>query len=225
MFDFDVRANAGDAEAVRARLGGETFAITTLCLDVPVGQIPRGPALILSPEAGVAAAMAAMRRRGARAAIVVQNHRPVGVVTDRDILNACGDSQDLHVVAVGTIMSPCDEPLRETDTVADALRAMCARRSWHLPIVCRRGLFLGALDMADISLWLRDRMTLMSVDAAFAAARRQQLGRRAVALAQCAAAMRDPLVHTRRSSGPSAAAQLCRMLRDSSRQSRHSPRA
>lgn len=170
MFDFDVRENAGDPEAARARLGGEAFAISTLRLDVAVGEIPRGPALILSPEAGVAAAMSAMRRRGARAAIVVQNHRPAGVVTDRDILNACGDGEDLHVIAVGTIMSPCDEPLRDTDTVADALRAMCARRTWHLPIVCRRGLFLGALDIADVSLWLRDRMTLISVDAAFAGA-------------------------------------------------------
>jgi hypothetical protein len=45
---------------------------------------------------------------------------------------------------------------------------MCARRQWHLPIVCSRGLFLGALDIADISLWLRDRLTMISVDAAFA---------------------------------------------------------
>jgi hypothetical protein len=44
---------------------------------------------------------------------------------------------------------------------------MCAQRQWHLPIVCSRGLLLGALDIADISLWLRDRLTLLSVDAAF----------------------------------------------------------
>ena len=69
MFDFDVREHAGDAEAARARLVGEAFAISTLRLDVPVGEIPRGPALILSPETGVAAAMAAMRRRGAPADI------------------------------------------------------------------------------------------------------------------------------------------------------------
>ena len=52
-------------------------------------------------------------------------------------------------------------------TVGTALRSMCARRQWHLPIVCSRGLFLGALDIADISLWLRDRLTFLSVDAAF----------------------------------------------------------
>src|SRR6185312_2398516 len=54
--------------------------------------------------------------------------------------------------------------------VAAAMDAMCPRRQWHLPIVCARGLFLGALDITDLSVWLRDRMTLISVDAAFAGA-------------------------------------------------------
>lgn len=170
MFDFDVReiGDGRDGDVPRSRLMTEAFALSAVRMDVAIGDIPRGPALTVSPETGVAAAMAAMRRRGARAAVVIQNHRPVGVVTDRDILNACGDTDDLRVVTVGAIMTACDEPLADTDTVAAALRAMCARRTWHLPMVCRRGLFLGALDIGDLAIWLRDRMTLISVDAAFA---------------------------------------------------------
>jgi hypothetical protein len=34
--------------------------------------------------------------------------------------------------------------------------------------VCGRGLFVGALDVVDLSLWLRDRLTVLSVEAAFA---------------------------------------------------------
>jgi len=169
MFDFDVR-ETGDGELSPSGVMGEALGLSTIRLDARIGEIARAPSLSLSPETGVAAAMAAMRRRGARAAVVVQNHRPVGVVTDHDILNACGDTLDLRVLAVRAVMVPCDEPLRDTDTVAAALRAMCARRRWHLPIVCARGLSLGTLDIADLSLWLRDRMTLLSVNAAFAAA-------------------------------------------------------
>jgi hypothetical protein len=44
---------------------------------------------------------------------------------------------------------------------------MCAHRQWHLPIVCARGLFVGALDVADLVLWMRDRLTILSVEAAF----------------------------------------------------------
>jgi CBS domain-containing protein len=174
MFDFDV-LKISEAPEGEASTGGGTrddqtaFGLHTLRFDVRVTEIPRGPALTLSPEAGVASAIEAMRRRARGAAVVVQNHRPVGVVTDRDILTqACAEIDDLRAVPIGSLMLPCAELLRESDTVGTALRTMCARRQWHLPIVCNRGLFLGALDIADISLWLRDRLTLISVDAAFA---------------------------------------------------------
>jgi CBS domain-containing protein len=182
MFDFDVlkiseasdsddddgRGQAREQTREQARAAG-AIGLSTVQLDVSVAAIPRGPALTLSPEAAVATAIEAMRRRSRGAAVVVQNHRPVGVVTDRSILaQACGKLEDLGTVPIGAVMSPCAEPLREADTVGTALRSMCAQRQWHLPIVCNRGLFLGALDIADISLWLRDRLTLISVDAVFA---------------------------------------------------------
>jgi CBS domain-containing protein len=169
MFDFDVLKISEASEAdERPRGDGEAFGLTTVQLDVRVTDIPRGPALTLSPEAAVTTAIEAMRRRTRGAAVVVQNHRPVGVVTDRDILSQAGaELDDLRAVPIGAVMVPCTEPLREDDTVGSALRSMCAQGQWHLPIVCCRGLLLGALDIADISLWLRDRLTLLSVDAAF----------------------------------------------------------
>ena len=136
-------------------------------LDAGVTEIPRGPALTLSPETSIAATIDSMRRRRRGAAIVIRNHRPVGVVCDRDILaQACGDIDDLRAVPISAVMVPCIDPLREDDTVGTALRKMCGHRQWHLPIVCGRGLFLGALDIADLSLWLRDRLTVMTVEAA-----------------------------------------------------------
>jgi CBS domain-containing protein len=174
MFDFDVlkisEGSEGDDPAgTGMRDDRSVLGLHTLRLDVQVTEIPRGPALTLSPEAGLVSAIEAMRQRARGAAVVVQNHRPVGVVTDRDILiQAGGELGDLRAIPIGSVMLPCPDPLRETDTVGSALRSMCARRRWHLPIVCSRGLFLGALDIADISLWLRDRLTMISVDAAFA---------------------------------------------------------
>jgi CBS domain-containing protein len=170
MFDFDVLkiSEASDADE-DGRQGGIALGLDTVRLDVRITDIPRGPALTLSPEAAVTTAIQAMRRRTRGAAVVVQNHRPIGVVTDRDILTqACGELDDLRAIPIADVMLPCTEPLREGDTVGTALRSMCAQRQWHLPIVCSRGLFLGALDIADISLWLRDRLTMISVDAAFA---------------------------------------------------------
>lgn len=163
MFDFDVLdvSRPSDELAQRRR---DLFTVSTVRFDTRVTDIPRGPALTLAPETTVAAAIESLRRRARGAAVIVQNHRPIGVVTEHEILNADGERRGVPIAA---LMSPCLEPLCESDTVGMALRTMCARRQWHAPIVCSRGLFLGALDITDVSLWLRDRMMLMSVDAAF----------------------------------------------------------
>jgi CBS domain-containing protein len=164
MFDFDV-LEISEAPPDDAR---DVFGFDRVRLDTGVTEIPRGPALTLSPETSIAATIEAMRRRRRGSAIVVRNHRPIGVVCDRDILaQACGDIDDLRAVPISAVMVLCPDPLGEDDTVGTALRKMCAHRQWHLPIVCGRGLFVGALDIADLSLWLRDRLTLMTVEQAF----------------------------------------------------------
>jgi len=165
MFDFDVLKISD----VQSNDGGrEVFGFEMVRLDTGVTEIPRGPALTLPPETSIATAIEAMRQRRRGSAIVVRTQRPLGVVCDRDILaQACGDIDDLRAVPISAVMVPCAEPLREDDTVGAALRKMCAHRQWHLPIVCARGLLIGALDIADLSLWLRDRLTMLSVEAAF----------------------------------------------------------
>ena len=165
MFDFDVLkisdVQPGDGE-------GDVLGFKMLRLDQRVTEIPRGPALMLAPETSLATAIESMRRRRRGSAVVVRTQRPLGVVCDRDILaQACGDIDDLRAVPISSLMVPCAEPLYEDDSVGTALRKMCGHRQWHLPIVCGRGLFVGALDLVDLSLWLRDRLTLLSVEAAF----------------------------------------------------------
>lgn len=175
MFDFDIlqisdpdnEVNAEETQRDRAQRERTGVALDAVRLNAPVTDIPRGPALILSPEAAISTAVDSFRARRCGAAVVVQHHRPVGVVTDRDILShAFGEIQELRNVPLASVMALISRPLFEGDTVGTALRVMCAQRQWHLPIVCERGLFVGALNVADIMLWLRDRMTLSSVDAA-----------------------------------------------------------
>jgi len=164
MFDFDV-LKISEGEPAE---DGDVFGFNMVKMDARVTDIARGPALTLAPETSVATALEAMRQRRRGAAVVVRNHRPLGVVSDRNILSQDdGDINDLRMVSVAAVMTPISEPLRDSDSVGAALRIMCAHQQWHMPIVCSRGLFLGALDIADLSLWLRDRLTLLSVDAAF----------------------------------------------------------
>ena len=105
---------------------------------------------------------------GGGAAVVARQQRPLGIVTGRDLLGHSTHGADGREPSIVSVMTACLDPLRATDTVGTSLRRMCAARQWHLPIVCARGLLLGSIDIADLTLWLRDRMTLLSVDAALA---------------------------------------------------------
>jgi CBS domain-containing protein len=168
VYEFDVLA-ASEREGISRGDGSETSEAIRSAFDAFVTDIPRGPALTLAPETALGTAVEAMRARRRGSAIVLRNQRPVGVLTDRDILSRDGALYgDLRSVAVGTVMSLCPEPLRLRDTVATALKRMGAHRHWHLPIVCDRDLFLGALDATDICLWLGDSLTHVSVEAFFA---------------------------------------------------------
>jgi CBS domain-containing protein len=163
MFDFDVRGGDPDERRSEGLLG-----LGTVHLGAPVGDVPRGPALAIAPELSVGGAIEALRRARKGAAIVVREQRPLGVVTDRDLLAHADLDAEGRDVAVASVMTIGPEPLCATDTVGTSLRRMCAARQWHLPLVCSRGLLLGSIDIADLMIWLRDRMTMLSVDAALA---------------------------------------------------------
>jgi CBS domain-containing protein len=162
MFDFDVRG-IGDSDE---RSGGELLGFGTVHLGTTVGEVPRGPSVALAPELSVGGAIEALRRARHGAAVVARQQRPLGIVTERDLLAHADLDAEGRGGTIASIMTSCPEPLRATDTVGASLRRMCAARQWHMPIVCARGLLLGSIDIADLMLWLRDRMTLLSVDAA-----------------------------------------------------------
>jgi signal-transduction protein with cAMP-binding, CBS, and nucleotidyltransferase domain len=157
MFDFDVRG-VSDLDDGRSPA---VPALQTVHLSERIGDVIRAPAVTLAPETSLGAASEALGRAARGAAVIVRGQRPAGVLTCHDLLTQA--PSELSVVA---LMTACREPLRTTDTVGEALRRMCAARLWHYPLVCTRGLFVGAIDIADLTLWLRDRLTMLSVDVA-----------------------------------------------------------
>src|SRR6185312_7679847 len=138
MFDFDVR-EIGDGELSHTAAMEQALALSTIRLDARIGQLSRAPSLSLSPETGVAAAMAAMRRRGARAAVVVQNHRPLGVITDHDAPRvALADGLRARPVpGRAGHHGPFDLVARPDDSDFGGCRVR--RRGWGEELATRRG--------------------------------------------------------------------------------------
>lgn len=162
MFDFDVRG-ALEPEGHR---GNDVLALGTVHLGTPVADVPRAPVLALAPELSVGAAIEALRRARRSAAVVARDHRPLGVVTERDLLAHADLDPEGRRVAIANVMTLGHEPLLAGDTVGASLRRMCQMRQWHLPIVAGDGRLVGSIDVAELVMWLRDRMTLLSVEAA-----------------------------------------------------------
>jgi CBS domain-containing protein len=157
MYDFDVlRVSALDEERP-----SETLALGSTALSAPLSDMPRGAVPSLPPEATVAAAIKVMQRGARPAVVVVRNQRPLGVVTPADVAaHACSQIDDLQELPLVAVMTACAAPLKTTDTVGEAFRRMCTLRQWHLPLVSAEGLIAGSLDITDLCLWIRDRMTV-----------------------------------------------------------------
>jgi CBS domain-containing protein len=166
MFDFDVL----DFTAAESPQANDVLGIGTVHLSARLAEVTRAPAVVLAPEITVGAAIEALRRANRGAAVVVRQQRPIGIVTDHDLLSPPDMGREPRDLPLVTVMTACRDPLRATDSVGAAMRRMCATREWHLPLVGRDGLLLGSLDIGDLSLWLRDRMTLLSVDTALGTA-------------------------------------------------------
>jgi CBS domain-containing protein len=79
--------------------------------------------------------------------------KPVGVVTDRDIVTrAVAEGRDPAVMSAGDVMSSPAVCVQETDDVATVKELMESRQIRRIPVVDRNGTICGIIALADIAL-------------------------------------------------------------------------
>ncbi len=117
------------------------------------------PALTtVEPDDHVAAAAYLMRHAGATALVVVddeQAKRPVGLITEADIVQAVAEGKDVNVVRIRDLMTPRLTVINTTTSVRDAARSMLTGHFRHLPVVGDAGL-MGIVDIGDVCRALLD---------------------------------------------------------------------
>jgi len=111
------------------------------------------PALsTVEPEDHAAAAAYLMRHAGATALVVVdgdQTKRPLGLVTEADIVRAVADKKDLDQIRIRDLMSRDLTVITADASVREAAEAMLAGHFRHLPVVGDAGL-IGIVDIGDV---------------------------------------------------------------------------
>jgi len=118
-----------------------------------VTDIMRPALTTVEPNAHVAAAAYLMHRAAATALVVVedkQSTRPVGIITEADILRAVAEGKDANEVRIRAVMSTCPVVVKPTTTIRDAGRTMRTGNFRHLPVVDDGGL-IGMVDITDVT--------------------------------------------------------------------------
>ncbi len=118
-----------------------------------VGGICTRLVVTANPEQTIAEAARRMRDRHVGALVVVDSQRrPVGILTDRDIVvSAVAQSPEkLDALLVGDVMSRGLVTARETEAVDGALKRMRTNGIRRLPVVSPNGQLEGLVALDDI---------------------------------------------------------------------------
>lgn len=117
------------------------------------------PALsTVKPDDHVAAAAYLMKHAHATALVIVDDEdarRPLGLITEADIVRAVADGKDVNDVRIRDLMTTRPTVITAATTVRDAAESMLAGHFRHLPVV-NDGRLIGIVDIRDVCRALLD---------------------------------------------------------------------
>ncbi|HXJ37588.1 MAG TPA: CBS domain-containing protein [Candidatus Eisenbacteria bacterium] len=100
-----------------------------------------------------------MRDRQVGSVVVVDAHRPVGILTDRDLtVRVLAAGLDPGTTRVSEVMTPSPTTVREDVTIVDAVGAMRAGRFRRLPVIRSNGHLVGILALDDVLAMAADEL-------------------------------------------------------------------
>ena len=100
-----------------------------------------------------------MRDRQVGTVIVVDEKRPIGILTDRDLtVRVLAAGLDPQTTRVSEVMTPSPTTIQEEDAIATALGCMRSGRFRRLPVVARDGSLLGILALDDVLVLMAEEL-------------------------------------------------------------------
>lgn len=116
-----------------------------------VTRFMRSPVVSLSPRATVAEAARRMRDEGVGTVVILDSGRPVGIVTDRDlVVRVLALKLDPAIVPVSEVMTSDPVFLREDASLEDALAAMKKLTLRRVIVVDTKRKPLGVISIDDV---------------------------------------------------------------------------
>ena len=124
-----------------------------------IGEICTKPAVTVSAVALVRDAARLMRTTNVGALVVVDEGKPSGIVTDRDLaLSVVAEGRDPESVRVREVMRKDPAVIDEGSGILDTLQMFRARGVRRLPVVNKTGILIGIITLDDLLILLGTEM-------------------------------------------------------------------
>ena len=120
-----------------------------------VGDVCSREVYVVSRGEPLAGAVQEMRKRHVGAIVVADPAgellRPVGIVTDRDVVyGQIARQADLFCLAVDDVMTPDPLTVSESAEVAEVVESLCRRGVRRAPVVAASGDLVGIVTLDDL---------------------------------------------------------------------------
>ena len=127
----------------------------SLCED-PLTVISHGPVLAVTPQAPVRQAVEMMADDNVGSVVVVEDDKPVGIFSQRDVLLRVADQfEQIKDTPVGEMMTPNPTVAHRTDMPARVINIMATGGFRHVPIVNADGKLVGLIGARRIIHYLK----------------------------------------------------------------------
>lgn len=128
-----------------------TGGLQTHLMEDTIGHIPYDRLALVSPSDSVAHAVSRIKTIGIGQAIVVEDGKLVGILTERDLLNkVAGREMDLKTLPVSEVMTKGPETIAERDPIRVVINKMAVGEYRHVPIV-RDGRPIGIISAKAVA--------------------------------------------------------------------------
>ena len=116
-----------------------------------VGHITYDRLALVSPSDSVAHAVSRIKAIGIGQAVVVEDGKLLGILTERDLLNkVAGRELDLKTLPVSEVMTKLPETIGERDPIRVVINKMAVGEYRHVPIV-RDGRPVGIISAKSVA--------------------------------------------------------------------------
>jgi CBS domain-containing protein len=123
----------------------------------------REPVVAIQPQQSVRDAALMMRDRHVGAVLVVDGDRPIGIVTDRDlVMRAIIEGRDPNTTPVRDVMSDRLTVVASNQKIDDAVIAIRTAGVRRLPIVDAAGKAIGIVTLDDLVVLMAGELNMVA---------------------------------------------------------------